>query len=58
MMCQHCKKTVEGILKNLGLDAEVELENKRAVVYGGDINEAEIKAAIEAAGYDFKSIEK
>ena len=57
MMCQHCKKRVEGVLKNLGLDAEVELENKRAVVYGGDINEAEIKAAIDAAGYDFKSIE-
>ena len=57
MMCEHCKKRVEGVLKNLALDAEVELENKRAVVYGGDIKEAEIKSAIEAAGYNFKAIE-
>lgn len=58
MMCEHCKKRAEGVLKNLGLDAEVELENKRAVVYGGDIDEAGIKSAIEAAGYEFKSLEK
>lgn len=56
MMCEHCKKHVETALKGLNLDAEVDLKNNCAYIYGGTIDESAIKSAVESAGYDFKSI--
>ncbi len=58
MMCEHCKKRVETVLKNLGLTAEVDLGGKRAIIYDGNVDENAIKTAIEDAGYEFVSSEK
>ena len=58
MMCEHCKKRVETALKNLNLDAEVDLKNNCAYIYGGTIDESAIKSAVESAGYDFKCIKE
>ena len=57
MMCEHCKKRVEGILSGLGLKAEVDLKKKCAVV-SGEVDESEIKSAVEQAGYSFVGIKK
>lgn len=58
MMCEHCKKHVETALKGLNLDAEVDLKNNCAYIYGGTIDESAIKSAVESAGYDFKCIKE
>ncbi|MBQ7643045.1 MAG: metal-transporting ATPase, partial [Clostridia bacterium] len=52
MMCEHCKKRVEGVLKDLGYAAEVDLKNKCARI-SGEADESKIKAAIETAGYKY-----
>ncbi|MBO4263013.1 MAG: heavy metal translocating P-type ATPase [Clostridia bacterium] len=57
MMCEHCKKRVEGVLSGLGLKAEVDLKEKCAYV-SGDIDEGKIKAAVEQAGYTFVGIKE
>ena len=56
MMCAHCKKNVERTMSELGLTAEVDLAEKCAYVYDGNIDESALKTAIEKAGYEFKSI--
>ena len=33
MSCMHCVKSVENAFKNMGLEAEVSLAEKQAVVY-------------------------
>ena len=33
MSCMHCVRSVENAFKNMGLHAEVSLEDKQAVVY-------------------------
>ncbi|MDY2900524.1 MAG: heavy metal translocating P-type ATPase [Candidatus Borkfalkiaceae bacterium] len=58
MMCEHCKKRVEAVLKDLGLTGEVDLGGKRALVYDGNMDENAVKTAIEDAGYEFVRIEK
>lgn len=57
MMCTHCSGRVEKALKEKGWEAVVELENKRAVIQG-DKDEGEIRAVIDAAGYEVVGIEK
>lgn len=60
MSCNHCKNHVEEALNSLaGIEkAEVVLdENLANVEYFGSIDEAEIKKAIEDAGYEYVSIE-
>lgn len=60
MMCGHCKARVEKVLSGLSgvKSAAVELENKRAVIeVTADFNEAEAKAAIIGADYEFVKCE-
>lgn len=56
MMCAHCKSHVEKALKGLGLEAEVDLAGGTAKI-NGDATDAQIKTAIEDAGYEVISIE-
>ncbi len=59
MSCAHCVRHVEGALKEIKgvLDVNVDLKGKAAVVEtNGDIAEAELKSAVEEAGYDVVSI--
>ena len=53
MMCQNCVKAVKGALEKVpGVTAvEVSLENKTAVV-SGDVNDAQLKTAVEDIGFD------
>ncbi|MCF0108795.1 MAG: cation transporter [Erysipelotrichaceae bacterium] len=51
MMCKHCVKHVKDALENLGVSAEVSLENKCAVVNGEADVDALVKAVTEA-GYE------
>lgn len=54
MTCKHCQARVESALKSVrGVKkATVNLPKRLATVIGEDIDEAELKAAVVAAGYD------
>lgn len=56
MMCQHCVAHVKKALEGLGLNADVDLAAKRAVVEG-DASDDAIRQAITDAGYEVKSID-
>ena len=56
MMCNHCVMHVKKALENLGLEAEVSLDEKKATIKG-EASKEEIQKAIEDAGYEFKGIE-
>lgn len=58
MMCQHCAGRVRKALEALGCKAEIELENKCALISdaaGADDNA--LRAAVEKQGYAVKAIE-
>ncbi len=52
MTCGGCAASVKRALERIGLLAEVSLADKTVTV-SGPADEARVKAAIEAAGYDF-----
>jgi copper chaperone len=54
MSCEHCRAAVVAELARVGRVAEVEvdLETKRVVVRGDALEDAELRAAIEEAGYE------
>ena len=58
MMCDHCKKRVTEAFKSIGVTADVDVKKKRATFGEANASDEEIKAAIEAAGYTVKKIEK
>jgi copper chaperone len=53
MSCDHCKAAVtEEVLAVSGVsDVDVNLETKRVLVHGEDLDDAAIRAAIDEAGY-------
>lgn len=59
MTCEHCKARVESRLNSLdGVSAKVNLKRKTAVVsMEKDVQDEEIKKAIENAGYEVVKIE-
>lgn len=57
MMCEHCKKHVEDALKALGLEVEVSLADKKAIIKNTSIDNDTITKAIEDAGYEVKEIQ-
>ena len=60
MMCTHCAATVKKALEALDFvsGAEVSHENGSAVItLSGDLDEAKVKAAVEAKDYTFVGIE-
>ena len=58
MMCDHCKKRVTEAFKSIGITADVDVKKKRATFGEAAASDEEIKAAIEAAGYTVKKIER
>ncbi len=58
MMCKHCSGRVEKALNALdGVSARIELEEKTAYVSFADtVSEADLRAAVENAGYKVISI--
>ena len=58
MMCDHCKKRVTEAFKSIGVTADVDVKKKRATFGEANVSDEEIKAAIEAAGYTVKKIER
>ena len=54
MSCDHCKAAVtEEVLAVNGVDqVDVDLETKRVVVHGEQLDDAAIRAAIDEAGYE------
>ena len=54
MSCGHCKAAVEHELGGVaGVEAvEVDLETKLVVVRGTGLSDAELRSAIDEAGYD------
>jgi copper chaperone len=54
MSCDHCKAAVtEEVLAVSGVsDVDVNLETKRVLVHGEDLDDAAIRAAIDEAGYE------
>lgn len=54
MSCNHCVKSVEGALKNIGAQGTVNLEAKTVTVEydAAKLDEAALKSAIEEQGYD------
>lgn len=58
MMCDHCKKRVTEAFKSIGVAADVDVKKKRATFGEANASDEEIKAAIEAAGYTVKKIER
>ena len=57
MMCEHCRKRVEGVFSSLGLEGKVDLAEK--VVYCPDLKgkEDDLKKQIADAGYEVVKIE-
>ena len=51
MHCEHCAAAVKGALEAFGLQADVSLEEGRALVSGKPIPDALIKAAVEKKGF-------
>ena len=59
MQCEHCKKSVEKVLKNIeGItDVKVNLVQKKAIIdFNNDIDNDSIKQAIEEEGFKVKEI--
>lgn len=54
MMCPNCVKHVQNALDKLGVKAEVSLETHSATIEADDIKDADIRKAIEEAGYKVK----
>jgi copper chaperone CopZ len=54
MSCAHCERAVTEELAGVsGVEAvAVDLETKRVVVRGGELDDAALRAAIEDAGYE------
>lgn len=59
MSCNHCVNHVKNALADVaGVEsAEVDLGKKRAVVSGGALDDAALKAAVAEAGYEVVAIE-
>ncbi len=53
MSCGHCEQAVSSNLQNLaGVEqVEVDLDTKRVVVRGENLDDAALRTAIEEAGY-------
>ncbi len=58
MSCSHCSNRVEKALNAInGVQAHVELENKRAIVtLENEVSDAVLKSAVEEAGYEVTAI--
>jgi copper chaperone len=54
MSCGHCKQAVSsGLAGVAGVDSvDVDLDTKLVTVRGHDLDDAELRAAIEEAGYE------
>ena len=54
MSCGHCVQAVSGELRQLkGVEAvDVDLGTKRVVVYGDELDDRALRAAIADAGYE------
>jgi copper chaperone len=54
MSCEHCRAAVSGEVSKVegvtGVD--VDLETKLVVVHGEAVSDADVRAAIDEAGYD------
>ena len=56
MMCMHCAGRVKKALEAIGVQVEIDLENKCAnIPDDADVNA--VKQAVEGAGYTFVSAE-
>lgn len=59
MMCGHCAKRVEDALFKLGLNANVDLKEKCAVIADGQAPaDDKMKRAVADAGYEVTRIER
>ncbi|MFV0402245.1 MAG: heavy-metal-associated domain-containing protein [Oscillospiraceae bacterium] len=57
MSCEHCKARVEKALDALpGVKAKVNLKKNEAVIETADASDESLRAAVEEAGYEVKSI--
>ncbi len=56
MTCSHCEHAVSSELSSVaGVGSvQVDLETKKVVVSGEDLDDAALRAAIEEAGYEAK----
>ena len=59
MSCAHCSARVESALKELGLDASVDLKKKTAYFTANDsVTDEQIRNAVSAAGYTVTEIKR
>lgn len=56
MMCQHCAERVRKALEEVGCSAQIDLENKCALVSACTAAEKVLRQAVEKAGYTFVSV--
>ena len=54
MMCEHCSKRVIAALEALGYDVKVDLGKGQVTVSKNEVNESDIKNAIEDLGFVVK----
>ncbi len=54
MMCEHCSKRVINSLETLGYQVQVDLEKGAVSVCKNEVNESEVKNAIEELGFIVK----
>lgn len=59
MSCAHCSARAESALKELGLDASVDLKKKTAYFTANDsVTDEQIRNAVSAAGYTVTEIKR
>lgn len=52
MSCAHCITAVERALRDIGLAAKADLNNRVAVITAGEASEEVIREAVANAGYE------
>jgi copper chaperone len=54
MSCEHCRAAITGEVSKVSgvTGVDVDLETKLVVVHGDGVSDADIRAAIDEAGYD------
>jgi copper chaperone CopZ len=54
MSCEHCRTAITEEVEQVGgvTDVEIDLDTKLVVVRGENVSDADVRAAIEEAGYE------
>jgi copper chaperone len=56
MTCGGCARSVEGAIKKVAADAKVEIDLAKAAVTVDGATEAQVRQAVDGAGFSFEGV--